>query len=275
MFRGKRAAYSAILILCIITTIPAGFAGAQEPFRLIPGNRFLLGMDWEYLWISGDTLIPAGGRPGSGSKVDISSDLGVDQGEGTNVSIQAAILDTHLINFDYLWYSPTGLKRPPRTFIFHNRTYTPENILETKVDLNWLRLSYGYKLWDSSLLWVAPRLGVHHIRNTTTINGVTEEEGLASNTRSLDGTYPVLGLETRLLLPHGIDLGLELEGTHLITRGFLTMLRLNLQWEIHPDVTLTLGASSRIVHYLETEQPLNNEWFHSLSGGSAGIAFTF
>ncbi len=110
---------------------------------------------------------------------------------------------------------------PPRAFIFHNRTYTPENILETKVDLNWLRLSYGYKLWDF-LFCGWPPAGVHHIRNTTTINGVTEEEGLASNTRSLDGTYPVLGLETRVLLPHGIDFGLELEGTHLITRGFLT-----------------------------------------------------
>jgi hypothetical protein len=274
MFRGKRAACWAILIFCI-SAIPAGLAGAQEPFRLIPGTRFLLGMDWEYLWISGDTLIPAGGRPDSGSKVDISSDLGVDQSEGTSVSFQATILDTHLINFDYLMYSPTGLKRPSRTFVFHNRTYTPDNILETKVDLNWLRLSYGYKLWDLSLLWVAPRLGVHHIRSTTTINGTTEEEGISSNTRSLDGTYPVLGLETRFLFPYGIDVGMELEGTHLITRGFLTMLRLKAQWEIHPDVVLTLGGSSRIVQYLETEQPLNNEWFYALSGWSAGIAFAF
>lgn len=274
MFRGKRAACWVILTLCI-TTIPAGFAGAQEPFRLIPGVRFLMGMDWEYLWISGDTLIPAGGQPGSGSRVDISSDLGVDQSEGTNVSFQAAILDTHLINFDYLMYSPTGLKRPPSAFKFHNRTYTPDNVLETRVDFNWLRLSYGYKLWDFSPLWIAPRVGVHYIRNTTTINGPTEEEGVISNTRSLDGTYPILGLETRLLFPYGIDIGLELEGTHLITRGFLTMLRLNAQWEIHPDVVLTLGGSSRIVQYIETEQTLNNEWFYILSGWSAGIAFAF
>jgi hypothetical protein len=274
MFRGKRAACWMILTL-FITTTPVGFAAAQEPFRLIPGTRFLLGMDWEYLWISGDTLIPAGGRPGSGSRVDVSSDLGVDQSEGTNISFQAAILDSHLVSFDYLTYSPTGLKRPPRTFIFHNRTYTPDNVLETKLDFNWLRLSYGYKLWDFSLFWVAPRLGVHHIRTTTTINGFTEEEGMTSNSRSLDGTYPVLGVETRFVFPYGIDLGLELEGTHLITRGYLTMLRLNAQWEIHPDVVLTLGASTRIVQYQETEQPLNNEWSYYLSGWSAGIAFAF
>lgn len=225
--------------------------------------------------MSGNTLIPAGGRPGSGTKVDVAADLGVDQGEGTTVSLNAAILDAHLVDFDYLMYSPTGLKRPSRTFVFHNRTYTPDHVVETRVDLNWLRLSYGYKFWDFSPFWIAPRFGVHHIRNTTTINGMTEEEGMTSNTRSLDGTYPVLGLEARCLFPYGIDTSVELEGVHLITRGFLTLMRINAHWEIHPDVVLTLGGSSRIVQYLEDHQPLNNEWFLLLSGWSAGISFAF
>ena len=259
--------------MCIILSV--GIVWAQEPFRLIPGTRILMGMEWNYLWIFGDTLIPAGGRPGSGSRIDVGSDLGVDQGEGTTVALQAAILDNHLINFDYLMYSPTGLRRPPRTFIFHNRTYTPDNIIETKVDFNWLRLSYGYKLWEFSPLWVAPRIGMHYILNTTTINGPSQEEELLSNSRSLDAVYPVLGLETRFLFPYGFDLGVELEGTHLITRGYLAMLRLNAQWEIHPDVVLSLGGSSRIVQYQEDHQPLNNEWFYVLSGWSAGISFAF
>jgi hypothetical protein len=272
MFLGKRVACWVLLIF--FTMISVGLAAAQERFQLTPSARFLLGMDWQYLWISGDALIPAGGRPGSGSTVDISSDLGVNQGEGTDVSFDATILDSHLINFDYLVCSPTGLKRPPRTFIFHNRTYTPDNLVETKLDLNWFRLSYGYKLLDLSLFWAAPRLGVNFIRNTITINGPTEE-GTISNSRSLDGTYPVLGLETRFLLPYGIDVDLDMEGTHLITRGYLAMLRLNMEWEVHPDVVLKLGGSTRIVRYRETNQPLNNEWFYTLSGWSAGIAFAF
>lgn len=267
--------------LCIITVLTIFFLhlnviplSAQESFRIIPGAKFLIGMDWGNFWLWGDLLIPAGGQLGSGTKID-SSSLGLDWGETTSVRFNSIILSDHLVELDYLSYSPSGLKRPSKSFRFQNRTYSPEDLLETKLDFNWFRFCYGYKLWDMSEFWIAPKIGIHHIRHTATINGFSEEEGFISNTRSLDGTYPVVGLETRYLFPYGIDLGLSFEGIHLITRGFLAQTQINVQWEVHPDVVLFLGLAGKVVQYIEDNQPLNNEWFYILSGWSAGISFTF
>jgi len=271
----RRTLPGCLIAVLLIIILAAGAAGAQEPFRLTPAARFLLGMDWSYLWLSGEMLIPAGGRPGSGSRVDLTGELGVDQGDATSITFDASILDSHLLNFDFLMFSPTGIKRVSRTFHFHNKTYVAGASLETRLDFNWLRLGYSYKLWDLSPWWVAPRIGVHHVRYAATLNGETDEGGIMSNTRSLDGTYPVLGMETRYATPYGLDFGLELEGIHLITAGFLSMARLRVNWEVYPDVVISLSGSSRVVRYIEDNQPLNNEWFYVLSGWSAGISFAF
>jgi hypothetical protein len=270
----KRCPAGCLVAISIIIA-SAGAACAQEPFRLTPAARFLLGMEWSYLWLSGEMLIPAGGRPGSGSRVEVPAELGVDQGDATSITFDTSILDNHVLNFDYLMFAPTGIKRAPRTFRFHNKTYLSGTSLETRLDFNWFRLSYGYKLWDLTPWWIVPRIGVHHIRYSATLNGETDEDGIMSNTRSLDGTYPVVGLETRYSSPYGVDFGLELEGIHLITAGFLSMARLRVNWEIYPDVVMTLNGSSRVVQYIEDNQPLNNEWFYVLSGWSAGISFAF
>ena len=243
----RRLLTGCLVATSIIMIVSASAAHAQDQFRLTPAARFLLGMEWSYLWLSGEMLIPAGGRPGSGSRVDVPAELGVDQGDATAITFDASILDNHLLNFDYLMFSPTGIKRAPRTFRFHNKTYLAGSSLETRLDFNWFRLSYSYRLWDLTPWWVVPRIGVHHIRYAATINGETDEGGIMSNTRSLDGTYPVVGLETRYSSPYGVDFGLELEGIHLITAGFLSMARLRVNWEVHPDVVISMSGSSRVV----------------------------
>ncbi len=262
--------------LFLAVGICAGPTRAQETFRLTPDGRFQLGMDSGYIWHWGEMLIPAGGRPDSGTKIDVASELGVDQGDATGISFRGAILENHLVNFDYLLYSPSGVKKIPRTFRFHNRTYAADSTIETKLDFNWLRLDYGYKLWDMSSWWIAPRLGAHYVRYSATLNGKPEEEtGTISNNRSLDAIYPVLGFEGRYLLPLGAELVAEIEGGHLITNGFLAMLRLEARWEVHPDVTLNVAGFSRFVQHQEDNQPLNNEWFFGLFGGTAGVSFAF
>ncbi len=264
-----------LLLTALLISLCSNPGAAQESFRLTPEVRFLLGMEWGYLWLSGDMLIPAGGRPGSGTRVDASGDLGVDQGEGTSIVFQATVLDNHRLDSDYLLFSPTAIKRPEKDFVFHNQTYLAGTSVESRLDFNWLRLCYGYKAVDIASWQVFPRVGVHHVRCAMTLNGESKEGGISSNTRSLDGTYPVLGLETRLGLPYGLDLSLELEGVHLVTRGFLAHSRLRAQWAIHPDISLSLSASNRLIQYAEDNQPLNNEWFYSLTGWSAGVSFGF
>lgn len=268
-----------IALICALSTclslLPKTSATAQEPFRLIPDVSFLLGMESHYIWLSGETLIPAGGRPGSGTRVDVPNDLGVDRGEGTSVSFQAAILENHRLDADYLLFSPTAVKKATKTFIFHNQTYRAGTDLETRIDFNWIRLLYGYRVLDAASWQLFSRIGVHYVRCAQTLNGESKEGGLTSNSRSLDGTYPVLGLQLQYALPYGFDLGMELEGIHLITRGYLSMSRLTAQWTIHPDIVLSLTGFNRLVHYEEDYQRLNNEWFYSLSGWSAGISFSF
>ncbi len=264
-----------LVLVASMVTLPLGPALAEEPFRLLPSARFLMGMDWSMLWLSGEMLIPAGGQPGSGTRVDVSSELGVGQADGSTFSLECTFLDNHLLEFDNLMFSPTGLKQPSHEFRFQNRTYPAGALLETRLDMNWMRLNYGYKLVEEPSWWIAPRIGVHYLRCVATVNGQTKEEGVISNTRSLDALYPVIGLEGRYLFPYGVDAGLQLEGVHLITRGFLSMIRCGINWEIHPNMVLTVGAFNRLVHYVEENQSLNNEWFYLVSGYSAGVSFGF
>jgi len=270
----RRVSWQVILIAGVLALCEAP-GTAQEEFRLIPEARFLLGMGWSHQWLAGEMLIPAGGRPGSGTRLDVDADLGVDGGEASSVTLEGVILDSHLLNVDFLMFSPTGMKKIRRTFRFHNKTYDAGASVDTRIDFNWLRLSYGYRAWGDPSWWIAPRVGVHYIGCSATLNGETREGGLLSNTRRLDGVYPVLGLEGRYQFPYGIDLVLELEGTHLITRGFLTMVRLGAAWEVYPDVVFSFNCSNRLVQYVEDNQPLNNEWFYSVSGVSGGISFGF
>jgi hypothetical protein len=266
------------LFLCIAVLVIActsSLGQAQQPFHLSESARFSFGMEWGNLWLWGETLIPAGGQIGSGSKLDAQSDLGIDQSESTGLFLTMSLYDAHLFAVDFMAYAPSGSRTLTRKIRFHNQTYNEGTSIDTKLDFNWSRFNYAYKLIDYSQFWIAPKIGVHHIRNTTTINGVSVEEGLISNTRSLDGTYPVLGFDTKFLFPLGLDVGLELEGIHLISRGYLGLVRLAAKWEFHPEVAFIASTSFRAVQYLEDYQPLNNEWTYSLLGWSAGISFSF
>ncbi len=253
----------------------AGAAHARESFHLSSGAKFILGMEWGYAWLSGEFLIPAGGRPGSGTRVDVATELGPQRGETTSMFCQGEILERHLLGASWLAASPTSEKTLSNGLRFQNKTYEAGSLVESKLDFHWFEAGYGFKLLDLESWWMAPRLGVHHIRHALTLNGETAENGLYSNTRRLDGTYPVVGLEGRFFLPLNFDLSLQAEGVHLVTRGFLSSVRVGAYWRVYPDVVVTMGAFNRQVHYLEDNQQLNNEWFYSIWGGSAGISFTF
>ncbi len=266
---------SIVSITASFLVISVAPALAQEAFRLIPDVNFFLGMESHYIWLTGETLVPAGGRVGSGATVDAPNDLGVDQGEGTSITFQADFFDTHRFDADYLLFSPTAVRKLSKTIIFHNQTYVPGSTLEARIEFNWLRFAYGYKVLDSASWQLFPRVGAHYIRCSQTLNGESKEAGVNSNSRTLDGIYPVLGFQVQYAFPYGFDAGFELEGVHLITRGYLAMSRVKAQWTIHPDITLIFTGWDRLALYLEDQQPLNNEWRYNLAGWSAGIAFRF
>jgi hypothetical protein len=263
------------VVACGLALTPCTESFPRESFRLSPDAKFILGMEGGYIWLTGEILVPAGGRPGSGTRVDLAGELGSSQGETTSVFFQGEIRERHLLDGRLLIASPAGERKITNGLRFHNKTYEPGALIESKLDFQWLELGYGYKLLDLDGWWMAPRLGVHYIYHSLTLNGETSEAGLYSNTRTLDGTFPVIGLESRVTLPLNLDLAIEAEGTHLITRGFLYSVRLGAYWSVYPDVVLTMGALNRQVHYLEDNQPLNNEWYYSIWGVSGGISFTF
>ncbi len=260
-----------IAALCFLVPAPV-WPQEASPNRVF---RSSFGMDWGTQWIWGDTLIPAGGRPGSGNRIDLWTDLGMDQSEDMSVYFNASLYDAHMLNLSFLYFSPSGSRTLNRTIIFQNRTYRPETRIDSKVDMNWSRLLYGYRIVDFGYMWMAPKLGAHYVRNTITLNGDTQEEGIISNTRSLDGLYPVLGFETRYRLPYGLDFSWEFEGDYLFGRGYITMTQLGARWQIHPEMALTLNSTHRAIQYRENNQPLNNEWTYSLLGWSAGVLFLF
>jgi hypothetical protein len=269
-----RIARLLVLVLCSGSLL-AGTASSRESFQLSPAARSMFGMETGYIWLSGKILIPAGGRPASGTMVSVSDELGVDQAETTSVVFDSTILENHRINFQLIMASPAGLKKIPNTFVFHNKTYSAGTLVETKLDLNWLRFGYGYKLLQASGVWLAPRVGFHYIRHAITVNGKTKERGVFSNSRDLDAAYPVVGLEIGCQFPYGLDLYLEMEGVHLVTRGYLALAGFGVSWGLYPDVVLTMGCNARTVSCVEDNQPLNNEWSYDILGVTAGISFTF
>lgn len=263
-----------VVVGCMVAVL-AVQAWAEESFRLTPHARFLLGMDWSFFRVSGEMIVPAGGRPGSGSRIDILTELGVEWGEASLVTLRGTIADRHLLDVYFMMSTPSGARRSPRSFRFQNKTYQADTLVETRLDFNWLRFAYGYKLIELPSRWLAPRIGVHWIGFGATLNGDTQEAGTISNTRRLDGTFPVVGFEAGYQLPHGLGLKLELEGMHLITRGFILAAGMSGSWEIYPDIVLTGGAYNRIAAWTEDHQQLNNEWSFTFSGISAGISFGF
>lgn len=272
-FRRRVGRY--VLCAACMVTVLAMQARAQEPFRIFPSARFLLGMDWSVFRLSGDMLVPAGGRPGSGSRLDIFTELGVEWSEAASVTLTGTILDRHLVDVDFMMSTPSGVRRSPHSFRFQNKTYEAGTLVETHLDFNWLRCSYGYKLLELPSRWLAPRIGLHWVRFGATLNGDTKEAGSISNTRRLDGTFPVLGFEAGYQLPLGMGLRMELEGMHLFTRGYLLSAGLWGSWEVYPDIVLTCGAFNRIANWAEDHQKLNNEWSFNFSGISAGVSFGF
>lgn len=270
-----RKAGRCFLAAACMATVLAMQAWAQEPFRITPSARFLLGMDWSLFRISGEMLVPAGGRPGSGTRLDILTELGVEWADASSITLRGTVFERHLLDVDFMMCLPSGARRSPRTFRFQNKTYPAGTLVETRLDFNWLRCSYGYKLLELPSRWLAPRIGIQWVGFGATLNGETREEGTISNTRRLDGTFPVVGFEAGYQFPHGLGLKLELEGIHLITRGFVLAAGIRGTWEIYQDMVLTCGAFNRMAVWTEDHQPLNNEWGFTFSGISAGVSFGF
>ncbi|MGO8820797.1 MAG: hypothetical protein ACLQO6_06160 [Desulfomonilaceae bacterium] len=252
-----------------------GDALAQEPFTLTSWGRFFSGIEWGYQWVAGDFVIPAGGRPGSGARIFLGPDLGADQTESVKIFTDAEILNTHYLNLDYFMCLATGLKRVQRDLLFHNKLYPENSLVDTRVDINWLRFTYAYRLFDIDSWNICPSIGIHYLRCGVTLNGENEEGPNTSNNRKLDATFPTIGVQARFLAPYGLDFKAEWEGMHLITIGLISSLQLCANWEIYPDVRLSIGVTNRLVSSIEDNQELNNEWFYNMTGFTGGIAFGF
>lgn len=263
----------AILMICFNIAITDSLA--RESFRLTSWGKFVLGERWGYVGLAGYIRIPAGGRPGSATRVDVRRYLGVAASESSSLFMEGEILERNLLCLDYDMFQPTSVKRVEQDFKFHNKTYKKGSLVETKLDFNWLRASYtGRIIHRTGYSW-GLILAAHHIRHGVTMNSQTVEAGLYSNTRRLDGTYPVLGTEFVIRPGEKSSIRFEAEGVHMITRGYLAALRALGKWEIYPDVVMTGTGGGRLVHFIETNQELNNEWSYGLINGSIGVGFTF
>jgi hypothetical protein len=272
-----RTLFTPIIALFVLISGVAAPSHAQQQgsFQLIPGVKCLFGMESGYAWLTGEFLIPAGGQPGSGATVHISEDLGLDQAEVTSASFQTVILDAHRINIDRVMFTPSAERRIHRTLVFHNKTYETGTTVESKIDFTWTRGGYGYALKEWGGFYIGPRVGVHYIHNRISLNAETKEAGLLANSRALDATFPVLGFDVRRELLPGFGAFLDVEGIHLVTRGFLAMGRFSLALEPHPDIVWTGGVWARWAHFLEDNQPVNNEWRMAGLCFWTGLSFSF
>lgn len=253
----------------------APMAHCKESFRLTSWGKFLVGYNWGYVGLTGSIRIPAGGQPGSATRVQVKEYLGISAAETVSIFMIGEIFERHLITFDYEMFKPTAVQRIDHDFKFHNKTYEKGAMVETKLDFNWLRAAYTIRFLKWPTFSIGQALGVHHIRHGLTMNAETAEVGLLSNTRRLDGAYPTLGLELLFKPNKTSDIRCDIEGIHMVSRGYLGSLKFQGQWNVYPDVHMTASLGARTVHFIETNQPLNNEWSYNLINVATGVGFTF
>ncbi len=273
--RFKRICLTVLLLIVLGNLNYTDEVLAQQPFTLTSWGRFFAGVDLGYQWLSGDFVIPAGGRPGSGGRIYIGPDLGVDQTESISILADGQILENHFVNVEYFMCLATGLKRIQRDLMFHNRLYPEDSVVDTRIDMNWLKCTYAFKLFDIEAWAICPSFGFHYVGNGVSLNGETEKGINTSNTRRLDAMFPTVGIQARYPAPHGLDFRLEWEGMHLIVMGLISSFRLSTNLEIYPDLRFDFGFTHRMVSRVENNQTLNNEWFYNLTGVSGGVAFGF
>jgi hypothetical protein len=275
LMRFKRICLTVLLLLVLGNLNYTDEVLAQQPFTLTSWGRFFTGVDLGYQWLSGDFVIPAGGRPGSGGRIYIGPDLGVDQTESISILADGQILENHFVNVEYFMCLATGLKRIQRDLMFHNRLYPEDSVVDTRIDMNWLKCTYAFKLFDIESWAICPSFGFHYVGNGVSLNGETEKGINTSNTRRLDAMFPTVGIQARYPAPYGLDFRLEWEGMHLIVMGLISSFRLSTNLEIYPDLRFDFGFTHRMVSRVENNQTLNNEWFYNLTGVSGGVAFGF
>jgi hypothetical protein len=100
--------------------------------------------------LSGDITITAGGQPGSGSRIDVSSDLDL----GTTNAFEGGArvsLGRHELAIRYdpsSFHGDTTLQRP---IVYHGTTYPVGEQVSSDVSLDFVIPEYGYRLWSAAM----------------------------------------------------------------------------------------------------------------------------
>jgi hypothetical protein len=93
--------------------------------------------------ISGEVLITAGGRPGSGSRVDTQDDLSLDDGDGFEVGASVGY-GRHRVFLAYESDSFSGSSVLDRTIVYRGATYPAGEHVDSDLELTFWKLGYDY-----------------------------------------------------------------------------------------------------------------------------------
>ena len=100
--------------------------------------------------LSGDITITAGGQPGSGGRIDVSSDLDLGTANAFEGGARVS-LGRHELAIRYdpsSFQGDTTLQRP---FVYHGTTYPAGERVSSDVSLDLVIPEYGYRLWSAAV----------------------------------------------------------------------------------------------------------------------------
>ena len=99
--------------------------------------------------LSGDLTITAGGQPGSGSRIDVSSDLDLGTANAFEGGARVS-LGRHELAIRYDPSSFHGDATLHRPIVFHGATYPAGEQVSSDVSLKFVIPEYGYRMWGAA-----------------------------------------------------------------------------------------------------------------------------
>jgi hypothetical protein len=100
--------------------------------------------------LSGNMTITAGGHPGSGSRIDVSSDLDLGTTNAFEGGARVSI-GRHELAVRYDPSSFQGDATLNRPFVYHGTTYPAGERVSSDVSLDFVIPEYGYRLWSAAV----------------------------------------------------------------------------------------------------------------------------
>ncbi|HZN59715.1 MAG TPA: hypothetical protein VFD71_16700 [Planctomycetota bacterium] len=191
--------------ICALAAL-AKEGAAQEPTEPPPpapssegglGNfHFTLGGSYWRPDLRGDIFITKGGQTGSGTRVSLNEELGLDEANAGQLDLAATYRD-HRLRVSYLFVEFEGRDTLSKPFVFHDHQFLPGDDVHTQLGLQLFEAVYDYRIIDAKYGELRIGAGMCFWMFDSVLRG-SNESGSFKEHRGFSSILPIGSLSGRL-----------------------------------------------------------------------------